>query len=41
MRQINSPAELYAHAIALEREAAERYHEFACRMKDEGREDLA
>jgi rubrerythrin len=41
MRFIQSPAELYAHAIAIEREAAERYGEFAERMLDEGREDLA
>jgi rubrerythrin len=41
MRLIQSPAELYAHAIAIEREAAERYSEFAERMDDEGREDLA
>ena len=41
MRLIESPAELYAHAIAIEREAAERYGEFAERMEEEGREDLA
>jgi len=41
MTFIESPAELYAHAIAIEREAAERYGEFAERMEDEGREDLA
>lgn len=41
MKSIQSPAELYAHAIAIEREAAERYGEFAERMEDEGREDLA
>ena len=41
MRPIESSAELYAHAIALEREAAERYAQFAQRMKDEGRDDLA
>jgi len=41
MRLIESPAELYGHAIAIEREAAERYSEFAERMDDEGREDLA
>jgi rubrerythrin len=39
--RIQSPAELYAHAIAIEREAAERYGEFAERMEDEGRDDLA
>jgi len=36
MRTIDSPSELYAHAIALEREAAERYAEFARRMDDLG-----
>ena len=41
MKFIESPAELYAHAIAIEREAAARYGEFAERMEDEGREDLA
>jgi len=41
MKSIQSPAELYAHAIAIEREAAERYSELAERMEDEGREDLA
>jgi len=38
---IQSPTELYAHAIAIEREAAERYSELAERMDDEGREELA
>jgi len=38
---IRSAPELYAHAIAIEREAAERYTELAVRMHDEGREDLA
>ena len=41
MQAIRSPAELYAHAIAIEREAAERYSELAERMDDEGREELA
>lgn len=41
MKAIQSPAELYAHAIAIEREAAERYSELAERMDDEGREELA
>jgi rubrerythrin len=41
MKFIDSPAELYAHAIAIEREAAERYGEFAERMQDEGRDALA
>jgi rubrerythrin len=38
---IQTPPELYAHAIAIEREATERYAELATRMADEGREDLA
>jgi rubrerythrin len=38
---IQSAPELYAHAIAIEREAAERYTELAVRMADEGRDDLA
>jgi len=38
---IQSAPELYAHAIAIEREAAERYSELAVRMHDKGREDLA
>ncbi len=41
MKFIESPAELYAHAIAIEREAAERYGELAERMEDEGRDELA
>jgi rubrerythrin len=41
MKLIRSAPELYAHAIAIEQEAAERYAEFAERMEDEGREDLA
>ena len=41
MKFIDSPAELYAHAIAIEREAAERYREFSRRMQDEGREEVA
>jgi rubrerythrin len=41
MKIIQSPPELYAHAIAIEREAAARYGEFAERMEDSGREDLA
>lgn len=41
MRLIESAPELYAHAIAIEREAAARYAEFAERMEDEGREDLS
>jgi rubrerythrin len=34
--KIASAGELYAHAIAIEREAAERYSEFAERMEDLG-----
>jgi len=41
MRFIESVAELYAHAIAIEREAAECYAEFAQRMADEGKDELA
>ena len=41
MTFIESAPELYAHAIAIEREAAERYAEFAERMTDEGREEIA
>jgi rubrerythrin len=41
MARIESPLELYAHAIAIEREAASRYAELAERMADEGREELA
>jgi len=41
MRAIRSAPELYAHAIAIEREAAERYAELAGRMADEGRDELA
>ena len=38
---IETPNELYAHAIAIEREAAERYAEFAARMSERGHEALA
>lgn len=38
---IGSAAELYVHAMAIEREAAERYREFAARMADQGTEELA
>lgn len=38
---IESAAELYVHAIAIEREAAERYTEFAARMADQGNEEIA
>jgi rubrerythrin len=41
MSRIASVAELYVHAIAIEREAAERYAELAERMRDESHEDLA
>ncbi len=34
VRPINSVAEFYAHTIAIEREAAERYDEFARHLKD-------
>ena len=37
---IRTAPELYAHAIAIERQAAERYAELAERMQDEGRDDL-
>ena len=38
---IRTPNELYAHAIAIEREAAERYAELAQRMDDLGNLDVA
>ena len=41
MQPIQSAAELYAHAIAIEREAAERYSEFAERMSDLGNDAVA
>ena len=41
MKRIQSAAELYAHAIAIEREAAERYSEFSQRMHDLGNEAVA
>lgn len=34
VRQVNSVAEFFAHAIAIEREAAQRYEEFARQMGD-------
>ena len=34
VRQVNSVPEFFAHAIAIEREAAERYQEFARQMQD-------
>ena len=36
MKTIAGPAMLYAHAIAIEREAAARYAELAARMRDLG-----
>lgn len=33
--------DLYAHALAMEKEAAERYAEFAARMADEGNDEVA
>src|SRR4029078_13346479 len=41
MAMIGTTAALYAHAIAIEREAVERYAEFAARMSDLGNEDVA
>ena len=41
MGPIKSSAELYAHAIAIEREATARYLEFAERMSDLGNEAVA
>jgi rubrerythrin len=41
MAPIRTAPELYAHAIAIEREAAERYSEFAERMGDLGNDALA
>jgi rubrerythrin len=38
---IASAAELYVHAIAIEREAAERYAEFARSMSDQGNHTVA
>jgi len=38
---IRSPNELYAHALAIEREAAERYAELAQRMDDLGNDEVA
>jgi rubrerythrin len=38
---VRSPNELYAHALAIEREAAERYAELAQRMDDLGNEEVA
>ena len=41
MRPIQSAPELYAHAIAIEREAAARYAELAQLMADRGQEAVA
>jgi rubrerythrin len=41
MKPIHSMPELYAHAIAIEREAAERYAEFSQHMDDLGNEAVA
>src|SRR5215212_7118097 len=41
MKPIASAAELYVHAMAIEREAAERYAEFAQRMDDLGNTAVA
>ena len=41
MKTIQSAPELYAHAIAIEREAAQRYSEFAERMADLGNDAAA
>lgn len=41
MKAIRTAPELYAHAIAIEREAAERYAEFARLMSDEGNQEVA
>jgi rubrerythrin len=41
MKPIRTAPELYAHAIAVEREAAERYTEFSQRMSDMGNEAVA
>lgn len=38
---IRSTADLYAHAIAIEREAAERYAELAQRMDDLGNDEVS
>jgi rubrerythrin len=38
---IRTPPELYAHAIAIEREAAERYADLARHMDDLGNEEVA
>ena len=41
IKMIQTTAALYAHAIAIEREALERYAEFADRMSDLGNDEVA
>lgn len=41
VQPIQTPPQLYAHAIAIEREAAERYAELAGQMADRGSEAVA
>lgn len=41
LEPIRSAPELYAHAIAIEREAAQRYEEFAHYMADLGNDEVA
>jgi len=41
MKPIRTAPELYACAVCIEREAAERYREFAERMADRGNDDVA
>lgn len=41
MQRIHSAPELFAHAIAIERQAAQRYGELAARMQDLGQEAVA
>ena len=41
MHEIRTAAELYSHAIAIEREAAERYAELAVHMADLGNDAVA
>ena len=40
-RRIGSVGQLYAHALLIEREAAERYREFAAHMAERGNDELA
>jgi rubrerythrin len=41
MANVSSATELYAHAIAMERESVKQYRELAARMRDVGHEALA